>query len=107
MPETDRSGFSGLSPGFVRVSEEELKAVMIPITVLFFSFARERMHRDRWSLQIKEGMDIEALYEAYLQAPLNAPLEQWMFSVNQAWAPLHQVLKAGDEVGVIPPVSGG
>jgi molybdopterin synthase sulfur carrier subunit len=79
----------------------------VQITILFFSFARERMKRDRWELLIPEGTDIASLYHAHLQQDLVAPMSQWMFSVNEVWADPHQVLRAGDVVAVIPPVSGG
>lgn len=77
------------------------------ITVLFFSFARERMNRDRWSLQVQPGTDLRTLYAQHLEAGLKAPVGQWMFSVNETWAALETVLHDGDEVAVIPPVSGG
>ncbi len=77
------------------------------VTLLFFSFARDRMNRDRWELEVAPGTTIETLYREVLAPHLQAPLEQWMFSVNHVWAPLDQVLQPHDEIAVIPPVSGG
>lgn len=77
------------------------------VTLLFFSFARDRMNRDRWELEVAPGTTIETLYRDVLEPHLHAPVEQWMFSVNQVWAAKDQVLQPNDEVAVIPPVSGG
>lgn len=77
------------------------------ITVLFFAFAADRMNARERRFELEPGATVAALYERHLAEKLQAPISQWMFSVNQVWAETDTVLHDGDEVGVIPPVSGG
>ncbi len=77
------------------------------VNVLFFSYAADRMKTRRQQFEVEEGCTIAAFYQQTLQSWLKEPVSAWMFSVNQEWAALDTPLKSGDEVAVIPPVSGG
>lgn len=77
------------------------------ISVLFFAFARDRMNTGQACFTLEEGATIADLYREHLQEGLKAPLTQWLFSINTVWAAPATVLHDGDEVAVIPPVSGG
>lgn len=77
------------------------------VTVLFFAFAADRMNARERQFELEAGATVRDLYRRHLASALAAPLDQWMFSVNQMWAGPETVLSDGDEVAVIPPVSGG
>ncbi|MBX5467886.1 MAG: MoaD/ThiS family protein [Firmicutes bacterium] len=77
------------------------------VSVVFFAFARDRMNARTRTYDLAPGSTVADLYRQHLAEPLRAPLEQWMFSVNREWARPDRVLAEGDEVAVIPPVSGG
>jgi molybdopterin converting factor small subunit len=77
------------------------------VSVLFFAFARDRMKTGQQRYQLAAGSTVEALYREHLAERLGAPIDQWMFSINRVWAEPSAELHDGDEVAVIPPVSGG
>lgn len=77
------------------------------VSVLFFAFARDRMKTGAASFELPDGSTVETLYREHLAERLKAPIDQWMFSVNRVWVEPGTELHPGDEVAVIPPVSGG
>ena len=78
----------------------------IPITVLFFSFAAERVGAHRVSRAVPRHTTVGALFAEY-EAQLGAGADRFLFSVNEAWAPRTRELGAGDVMAIIPPVAGG
>lgn len=80
---------------------------MAEITALFFSYAADRMSGRKKQFHIPDGMTIEQLFERELQGALREPVGSFMFSVNSDWAERTRALHDGDELAVIPPVSGG
>ena len=77
------------------------------IRVLFFSFAADRMNAREMTVEIVPGVTaVKDLVEPWLPR-LGAPLDSFMFSVNEEWAHPDRVLSPGDVLAVIPPVAGG
>jgi molybdopterin converting factor small subunit len=78
----------------------------VPITVLFFSFAAERMGAKRLEETVPEGTTADEVFRRYA-ARLGAPRDRFLFAVNDEWAPADRRLSAGDVLAIIPPVAGG
>lgn len=79
------------------------------VHVKFFAIFREYIGlKEDWR-DIEPGMTVQALWEAYVAGAKNprAGNIRAAFSVNQRLAKPETVLNPGDEVGFLPPVSGG
>jgi len=79
------------------------------LRVLFFASLRERVKRSDTSWTIQDGATVEALWTS-LTAEF--PAIEGMsgavrFAVNQEYVDRSHLLTDGDEVAIIPPVSGG
>jgi len=79
------------------------------IKVLYFGRLKEFMGFSEQMVELREGGRIEDLYS---QCAANRPaLSDFRSSVvaarNREFAPWDTPLEAGDEVGFLPPVSGG
>src|SRR4051794_12776538 len=79
------------------------------VRVLFFGVLKELAAKTADEIELQEGSRVSDLQVHYLaQAP---KLERWWpsiaFAVNQQYAGPETVLKANDEVALLPPVSGG
>jgi len=83
------------------------EGAMAEITTLFFSYAADRMSTRRRQFSVAPGTTIAAFYRQHLAEPLSEPIDTFLFSVNRQWADRERVLADGDELAVIPPVSGG
>ena len=72
--------------------------------VLYFGVLKESLGRERESVELAEGACVADLIARYGQ-------EDWAQSiavaVNQEYAKSGDVLRDGDEVALLPPVSGG
>ncbi len=79
----------------------------ITVTTLFFSFAADRMNARQIQVPLAPGSTLGQLIEEQFVARLGPESQNWLFSVNQEWASRDLPLQDGDEVAVIPPVSGG
>ena len=79
------------------------------ITVLFFASCRDAVGHRSCDWEIEEGYRVEDLQRELVAAyPQLAAVQQVLsIAVNAEYAGKHTVLKAGDEVALIPPVSGG
>lgn len=79
------------------------------VTLRYFALWREEIGREEEMREIKADTTVGALIAEVAAAyPRLAALRpSTMFMVNQEYAPLSQTLGDGDEVAVIPPVSGG
>ncbi len=78
----------------------------IPITVLFFSFAADRMGAHRIERTVPPATTVASLFREYADQ-LGAGADRFLFSVNEVWAPATRELGPGDVVAIIPPVAGG
>ena len=79
----------------------------ITVTALFFSFAADRMNARQIEMAIASGCTLGQFIAVELQPKLGPESQNWLYSINQEWAAQDRILRDGDEVAVIPPVSGG
>lgn len=79
------------------------------VEVLFFALAREKAGRSTAAFALDDAATVAELWRAIVhEHPGLEPLGSSVsFAVNQEYADRRRVLRDGDEVAVIPPVSGG
>jgi molybdopterin synthase catalytic subunit len=79
------------------------------IQVLFFGVLKDLVGRSSETLELPEGARLQTVLSHYArQAPrFEAMLPSLALSVNQEYSGPDQALRGGDEVGLLPPVSGG
>ena len=76
----------------------------VKVTVRLFAGVRERAGRDELELELPEGARVA---DALEQVEHLAPGVALVLAVNREYADPDVVLHAGDELAVVPPVSGG
>ena len=81
----------------------------VPFNVRFFALYRERAGGALHTFHLPSGSTVAELVSAVRrQFPSLAPGSvDIVVAVNQEYAHMDQVLKEGDEIALIPPVSGG
>jgi molybdopterin converting factor subunit 1 len=72
------------------------------VTVRLFAGLRERAGRDRVDVELPEGALVSDLLEAMDVAPRSC-----VVAINREYATESEPVRAGDEVALVPPVSGG
>jgi MoaE-MoaD fusion protein len=79
------------------------------IRVLFFGVLKDLVGRSSDTIELPEGARLQSVLAHYARlAPrLEAMLPSLALSVNQEYAPDDCALRPGDEVALLPPVSGG
>jgi len=79
------------------------------VNVLFFGILKDLVGRSGETVDLPEGARVHELLFYYAQATPHfaAMVSSLAISVNQEYAPEDWVLRDGDEVGLLPPVSGG
>ena len=79
------------------------------VRVLLFGVLKDIFHRGGDVLELPEGATLREVLDRYRQeSPEHANLWSALaLSVNQNYASVTQILHEGDEVGLLPPVSGG
>ncbi len=79
------------------------------VRVKFFAMLREKVGQDEITLQLPEGATTATFWQAITEKyPQLAPYRtQSRLAVNRAYVLNEQPLQDGDEVTIIPPVSGG
>jgi molybdopterin synthase catalytic subunit len=77
--------------------------------VKFFASYKEALGRDELDLELKDNSTVSDLIENLRNdhPKLGNLLETLVVSVNLEYAQYDTVLKEGDEVALLPPVSGG
>ncbi|WP_453990480.1 molybdopterin converting factor subunit 1 [Bacillus nitroreducens] len=76
------------------------------IKVLFFAHLQEMAGTDSITLHVDE-ITISKLKQTLINEHDINNLEQIMFAINEEYAVDEDLVKAGDTVALIPPVSGG
>lgn len=76
------------------------------ITILFFAHLQEMAGTDRITLHTNE-ITVSTLKQKLANDHGIKNLDQIMFAINEEYAIDEDVVKAGDTVALIPPVSGG
>lgn len=78
------------------------------IQVLAFGIARDIIGTSLLDLEVREGLSVGELRQYIQQSyPQLAQLRSLAIAVNSTYAPDEQFIRPGDEVALIPPVSGG
>ena len=79
------------------------------LTVLFFAVLHERAGTRRVNVRVADGMTVDdAVLEARKAAPRDPePGSSIMLALNGEYVKGDQIVTAGDEIALIPPVSGG
>ena len=79
------------------------------VRVRFFALARDRFGADVMSLDLPNGATVAAARQALAERHPHAA--DWLptvaFAVNRSYARPTDALADGDELAVLPPVSGG
>jgi molybdopterin synthase catalytic subunit len=82
----------------------------VQVRVLFFGAAREVVGRDEISLRLSAPASAESAFEEILSSYPELGRRfgrSLLFAVNQEYARGDRVVRAGDELAIFPPVSGG
>jgi len=79
------------------------------VEVLFWGPCRTLAATDRAALDVPDGADVATLRRTLAERfePLEPALPTVRIAVNQSFVADDTVLESGDEVALIPPVSGG
>ena len=79
------------------------------VRVLYFAAAREKAGTNAADIELADDATVAALFEklAREQPRLGDVLRACRAAVDEEFAPLTTVLRDGQTVGVLPPVSGG
>jgi molybdopterin synthase catalytic subunit len=82
---------------------------MMRIEVLLFASMRDLAGTDRLQLELPEGATVAAAAAALAERrpQLRAGLGAVRFAVDEEFAPGERVLRPGQTLALIPPVSGG
>ncbi len=79
------------------------------VKLKLFSLAKDLAGFEERPLNLNDGASAEAVLQYLTQ--VNPKFEQWKpslrLAVNYEYVSIHHPLREGDEVAVIPPVSGG
>jgi molybdopterin synthase catalytic subunit len=89
-------------------SVEAIFFISMQVRVLPFGILKDWLGAS--TLELPEGATVAALLDRLAAAPAAVPASTWAsiaVSVNHEYAQPAQVLCEGDEVGLLPPVSGG
>ena len=79
------------------------------VDVLYFGILKDLFGSERDIVQLAEGQDVRTLL-GLLRERLSSDVKVWSslaVAVNRVYAELGTVLRDGDEVALLPPVSGG
>jgi len=77
------------------------------IKIKLFASCREIAGTNELELQAKKGETVSGIMAALRQRFPRLSLADIMVAVNQEFAPSDYILKDGDEIALLPPVSGG
>jgi MoaE-MoaD fusion protein len=78
------------------------------VSVRLFAGLRERAGTDRLDVELPDGATVAELLDALADTPVG-PIgpRQCVVAINREYADAGQPIAAGDEVALVPPVSGG
>ncbi|MCY7351255.1 MAG: molybdopterin converting factor subunit 1 [Cytophagaceae bacterium] len=79
-----------------------------PLTIALFGITRDIVGASSLTLSIEKSTDVDSLLDQLrAQYPRLTELNSLLVAVNSEYAEGNQLLKKGDEIALIPPVSGG
>jgi molybdopterin converting factor subunit 1 len=81
----------------------------VKIKVKFFAILRERVGAGEITREVAEGSTVESLWKGIRSSypALEKVDVRLLYAVNKNYVSADHVLKEGDEVVFVPPVSGG
>lgn len=90
-------------------SNDPATSTRIEVRVLFFGAAKDAVGESEISLDLEPNSTAATARELLLEryANLRRFGRSLLFAVNQEYAQPEVIIKAGDELAVLPPVSGG
>ncbi len=96
-------------PGLGNLLPNPARDDIMKIKVKFFASYKEAVGRDELDLDMEDESDVSQLLEAVkaIHPAIGELIEPLIVSVNKEYADFDKVLKEGDEVALLPPVSGG
>lgn len=78
------------------------------VNILAFGIAKEIVGSSSIEIELNEGGDVKNLKELLEEKfPRFRQLASFMIAVNDSYANEKNPIKSGDEIAIIPPVSGG
>lgn len=78
------------------------------ITILFFGMATDLAGKSSDSIIIDEEMSLNSFKELLFQKYPNLKnMHQFAIAINEEYAEENSIIKSGDTIAIIPPVSGG
>jgi len=80
--------------------------VAVTTTVLLFASWADALG-SRLAVELPEGAQVADLLRELSSRTTGRALPEPMVAINQRYASAAQVIRAGDEVAIIPPVAGG
>lgn len=82
--------------------------IKMKITVLGFGIAKEIFGSSEIHLEVNDVLDVRGL-RVLLEGkyPPLTKLKSYMYAINEEYAEDKQIINSGDEIALIPPVSGG
>jgi MoaE-MoaD fusion protein len=98
------------APGSLVPTREMVeRSILMKIGILFFGVLKDLLGRTAETIDLPEGARVRDVLLYYVrQVPaLEAMSKSIAISVNQEYSVMDRVLSEGDEVALLPPVSGG
>ncbi len=91
------------------VKEEPTAENQIAVRVLFFGAARDAVGQQEVTLTLRSSMEAAKAFAEVIEAfpALRRFGRSLLFAINEEYAPADREVRAGDELAVFPPVSGG
>ena len=78
------------------------------IKILFFGITKDLIDNNSLQYNLKENASIKELKEALkLDYPSLKNIQEFAIAVNEEYANDNIIIKEGDVIAIIPPVSGG
>lgn len=74
------------------------------ITIKYFASLREQQGKDEEQLNLTSSMPIIKIWEKIRGAEIATPI---LFTINQEYVTPETLVKEGDEIAFLPPVTGG
>jgi molybdopterin converting factor subunit 1 len=82
-------------------------SVWMRVSVLYFGVLKDLVGQARSEMTLAEGASVAELLEVHRERAKGPVWDSIAVAVNQEYARAADVLKDGDEVALLPPVSGG
>ena len=78
------------------------------IDILAFGITKDILGKTLVNIEIPEGSSVQQLKEKLIASyPKMQELTWLLIAVNEEYGDEQQIIQAGDEIALIPPVSGG